>query len=114
MTTGSRFSPTPWETIRVACCMPAGVRWPFKLWRGLFLLPLCAYKLTLSRLWPGVCRYAPSCSVYAMQAIAGYGVLKGLALGLWRLLRCNPLAAGGYDPVGPEKPRLWQEDRQEG
>ncbi|MBD3365859.1 membrane protein insertion efficiency factor YidD [candidate division WWE3 bacterium] len=45
------------------------------------------------------CRFTPSCSKYTRQAVQKYGVVKGLALGLWRVLRCNPLSKGGYDPV---------------
>ena len=57
------------------------------------------YKAMVSPLLPASCRYVPSCSEYAAEAIARYGVFHGTALGLWRLLRCNPFARGGYDPV---------------
>ena len=45
------------------------------------------------------CRYIPTCSQYAIEAIEKYGVCKGGALALWRVLRCNPFCKGGYDPV---------------
>lgn len=45
------------------------------------------------------CRFYPSCSEYAVQALVKYGVLKGFALAVWRLLRCNPFNHGGYDPL---------------
>lgn len=45
------------------------------------------------------CRYTPTCSEYAVQAIKKYGALKGGLLAAWRILRCNPFAKGGYDPV---------------
>jgi putative membrane protein insertion efficiency factor len=45
------------------------------------------------------CKYTPTCSEYAVQAIQKYGVLKGGLLAAWRILRCNPFAKGGYDPV---------------
>src|SRR5947208_3541845 len=48
---------------------------------------------------PGRCKYHPSCSEYAVQSIRTYGVLRGLVLAAWRLLRCNPWSHGGYDPV---------------
>jgi len=50
----------------------------------------------------GACRFQPTCSEYAMVAVARHGVLYGSALAFWRLLRCNPLGRGGFDPVpGP-------------
>jgi len=58
------------------------------------------YQGTLSAITPPTCRYYPSCSEYAAQAIAARGLLRGLLLAAWRLLRCNPFSAGGYDP-GP-------------
>lgn len=47
----------------------------------------------------GCCRYIPTCSQYAMEAIEKYGAGKGLLLAIWRILRCNPFSRGGFDPV---------------
>ena len=63
----------------------------------LFLLR--AYKQMLSPMLMPACRYVPTCSEYAMEAVERYGVLRGGAKAAWRLLRCHPLAAGGVDPV---------------
>jgi uncharacterized protein len=57
------------------------------------------YKLALSPLLPPACRFVPSCSEYAMEAINRYGVLRGSSLALRRLVRCHPFNPGGYDPV---------------
>lgn len=46
-----------------------------------------------------VCKYSPACSEYTSQAISKYGIIKGLMLGVWRILRCNPWGKGGWDPV---------------
>src|SRR5271166_663271 len=60
---------------------------------------LRAYKWALSPLFPPACRYVPTCSEYAMEAVERYGALRGGLLALLRLLRCHPFARGGYDPV---------------
>lgn len=52
-----------------------------------------------ARFRPPMCRFHPSCSEYAAQAIEKHGVLKGIALGCWRIMRCNPFSRGGSDPV---------------
>ena len=58
------------------------------------------YQMTISRGLPeNTCRFYPSCSHYGYQAIYKYGALKGSVMATWRVLRCNPFNAGGYDPV---------------
>jgi len=75
--------------------------------RYLILLVLRAYRLAISPLLgPGKCRFHPTCSAYATGAVRVHGVLKGLLLAAWRLLRCQPLSRGGYDPVPP--PHRWR------
>jgi putative membrane protein insertion efficiency factor len=65
----------------------------------IIVLPLRVYKLAISPLLPQACRYYPSCSVYAVQAIKKHGPFKGGFYAVRRILRCNPLFPGGYDPV---------------
>ena len=60
---------------------------------------LKGYKWAISPMFPPACRYTPTCSEYAMEAIDRYGVLRGGLKAAGRLLRCHPLAKGGYDPV---------------
>jgi len=60
---------------------------------------LRAYKRFLSPMFPPACRYVPTCSEYAMEAVERYGALRGTLMAAARLLRCHPFAKGGYDPV---------------
>jgi putative membrane protein insertion efficiency factor len=64
----------------------------------LSLMPFVA----MTSITPRVCRYEPTCSHYAEQAVRRHGVVRGLGLATWRLLRCNPWSEGGYDPVPGE------------
>jgi putative membrane protein insertion efficiency factor len=76
-----------------------GVRW-------VFLLPVRVYRRVFSPVLPQRCKYHPSCSAYAVEAVRSYGVIRGTVLAGWRLLRCNPWSHGGHDPV--ERQRLFQ------
>lgn len=67
--------------------------------RTLLVWVLRGYQTFISPGLPGRCKYYPSCSQYAIDAFMEYGVLRGLVLASWRILRCNPLSYGGYDPV---------------
>ena len=65
----------------------------------LLIQPIRFYQRYISPLTPPTCRFTPSCSNYAIQAIRKHGPFKGLALAVWRILRCNPWGGSGYDPV---------------
>jgi uncharacterized protein len=67
--------------------------------RAVALAPVVAYQRLISPVLPRRCKYEPTCSRYAVQAIGEYGILRGLVLAVWRVLRCNPWSHGGYDPV---------------
>jgi putative membrane protein insertion efficiency factor len=71
--------------------------------REVVVAPIRLYQVVLSPALGPRCRFAPSCSDYAIQAIRDYGILRGLVLAAWRLLRCNPLNAGGLDPVSAQR-----------
>ena len=60
------------------------------------------YQRLISPALPRRCRYHPTCSAYTVQALESYGILRGAVLAAWRLLRCNPLSHGGYDPVSTQ------------
>jgi len=68
--------------------------------------PIRVYQRLISPVFGSRCRYYPSCSEYAAQAVEQFGILRGLVLAGWRLLRCNPWSRGGVDP--PENQRLFR------
>lgn len=65
----------------------------------LLVMPIRFYQTVISPYTPPSCRFTPSCSEYARQAIIKHGPFKGLYLAIWRILRCNPWGGSGYDPV---------------
>lgn len=68
-----------------------------------FLAPIRAYQRWVSPLLPRRCKYEPTCSAYAVDAVRELGVIRGSILAGWRLLRCNPWSHGGWDPVSERK-----------
>jgi putative membrane protein insertion efficiency factor len=79
------------------------------LLRATATFPIVLYQRFISPAIPRRCKYEPTCSRYAVEAIRRHGVARGLVLATWRLLRCNPWSYGGYDPV--EAQRLFASDR---
>jgi len=78
----------------------ASRRGSMRQWPALVLVALFkGYQYCISPLFPPVCRFVPSCSQYAIDAVRKHGALRGAALALWRILRCHPFSRGGYDPV---------------
>jgi putative membrane protein insertion efficiency factor len=70
---------------------------------GLATAPIRAYSRWISPALPRRCKYEPTCSAYAIEAIERFGILRGLVLAAWRLLRCNPWSHGGFDPVTQQR-----------
>ena len=70
--------------------------------RTAVIAPIRVYQRVISPALPRRCKYHPTCSAYAVQAIRSYGILRGSVLAAWRLLRCNPFSYGGYDPVSAQ------------
>ena len=71
--------------------------------RAVVLAPVIVYRRLISPALPRRCKYEPTCSQYAVDAVRRFGILRGLVLAAWRLLRCNPLSYGGYDPVEAQR-----------
>ncbi len=67
--------------------------------RNVFVLLIKGYKKVISPLLPPSCRFYPTCSEYSIQALEKYGIVKGGAKSIWRIIRCNPFNKGGYDPI---------------
>ena len=65
--------------------------------------PIVAYQRFISPALPRHCKYEPTCSRYAVEALRDFGILRGLVLATWRLVRCNPFSHGGYDPVDAQR-----------
>jgi uncharacterized protein len=86
---------------------PGGLGRPGKMlaWAARIVLvtPIVVYQRYISPGLPRRCKYEPTCSRYALDAVRDYGILRGLALAGWRLLRCNPWSYGGYDPVEAQR-----------
>lgn len=72
---------------------------------------ILGYRLLLGPLLGPRCRFEPSCSSYALDAVREYGAARGMALAGWRLLRCQPFSRGGFDPVRPRRSRAGRDDR---
>lgn len=71
--------------------------------RRVVVAPIRLYQRVISPALPRRCKYEPTCSHYAAQAIERYGILRGLVLATWRIVRCNPFSHGGYDPVEAQR-----------
>ena len=70
--------------------------------RQVLVMMVRAYQVALSPMMGGACRFEPSCSNYMIEALEKHGALKGMLLGLFRILRCHPFGRHGYDPVPPK------------
>ena len=75
------------------------MRWLLLLPRNACVAVLLVYRKVVSPLYGDVCRYYPSCSRYTLEAIQQWGAVRGIGLGAWRILRCNPWSAGGVDDI---------------
>lgn len=74
-----------------------------KFFKSILIAPIRLYQLIHPYFFCGVCRFTPTCSQYAIEAINVHGIFKGFCLAAFRILRCNPFCKGGYDPVPPKK-----------
>ncbi len=92
--------PSPSESVR-----PPDVVMPTTLPRRVVAAPILAYRRWISPALPPTCRFYPSCSEYALTAVAVHGPVRGIGLAIWRLLRCHPFHPGGIDHVPPRRLR---------
>jgi putative membrane protein insertion efficiency factor len=74
-----------------------------RLLRRVVTAPIVGYQRLISPALPRRCKYEPTCSRYAVEAVTRFGVVRGLVLAAWRLARCNPWSHGGYDPVSAQR-----------
>jgi uncharacterized protein len=87
----------------VASCYIAILTMVSRAFSWVLILLVRSYQVVLGAMLGGHCRFQPTCSTYALDAIRNCGPLKGLRLAIWRILRCHPFSKGGYDPA-PEPP----------
>lgn len=78
--------------------------------KTLIIWVIQGYRTLISPLFPRTCRFQPTCSQYALEAVRRFGVLKGIALAVRRIVRCHPFNPGGYDPVPEVLPMVGQTD----
>ncbi len=78
--------------------------------RWIVVAPLRFYRRWISPLKPPMCRFAPTCSQYAIEAVEAHGIVRGGGLAIWRILRCQPFAHAGYDPVPPSRGHRGHDD----
>ncbi len=81
--------------------------------KSILILFVRTYQLTFGQLFPRVCRFAPSCSSYAIEALQVHGVFRGGILSVVRILRCSPFFSGGWDPVPPKNRECHKAGRDE-
>jgi uncharacterized protein len=82
---------------------PDGPSRAVRVLRAVAVAPITLYQRLISPAIPRRCKYEPTCSRYAVEAIREFGILRGAVLAGWRLLRCNPWSDGGYDPVHAQR-----------
>ena len=84
---------------RIHRCVKRVFSWLSRTLVWLAILPIRFYQVCITPYTPPSCRFTPTCSEYARQALLKHGFFKGSALAIWRILRCNPWGGSGYDPV---------------
>ena len=93
-------------------CLWSGFSRALSSLRRAYLVPVYLYRRFLSPLKPASsCRFTPTCSRYAVDAVMEWGIIAGTLMTVWRIMRCNPFSAGGYDPV-PTRHDVWENIRR--
>ncbi|HEY0517168.1 MAG TPA: membrane protein insertion efficiency factor YidD [Solirubrobacteraceae bacterium] len=82
---------------------PPEPQWMRRLAREAVVAPMVVWNRFVAPALPPRCKYEPSCSRYSIEAVREFGIIKGLVLAGWRLLRCNPWSHGGFDPVADQR-----------
>lgn len=87
------------ESDGIKSILVSAVRFVSRILAWILCLPILFYQRFITPYTPPSCRFTPTCSEYARQALMKHGPIKGLILAIWRILRCNPWGGSGYDPV---------------